>query len=449
MNFFKQHCKALTISIALILSSVSTFAKNPLVTQAKELQTGSEKVGIDHQKAIVLLKKASDEGDAEAMYLLAQYYQKMDLNPYLFESNRQYKKLAFNAARLGDYTAMYEIFFEYYSDKLNNGVSDLEQQIKILKPIVKNDAQISADAMIMMAFIASNEYSDQACKWSYSAFKAGSKLDNFGFESSICSSQDLVKLKAPSREQITAEVRNVLNQKLSKLKQQSDQGRILAKLEILDDKQLYDVSDIFTDKDLVEIQKQVQKFYEKQAKQGHADAYIHLAKQEVENDKRQKWLLKAIDLNSTVAMNQLALQWMFLEDDPKLVQKAEKLLERSVALGDVNGMNQLAIWKYRQLTGESDQQKLFQESINLFKRAAEKGQLQAMDSLAVIEDEPENYQWAVKAYENGSDNIDVLELAQVAFEKGLGISKNVEKAKEIKQLVAIKKKIDNIQFPPN
>ncbi len=45
-----------------IFISPFAFAENPLVTQAKELQTGSEKVGIDHQKAIALLQKAVDEG---------------------------------------------------------------------------------------------------------------------------------------------------------------------------------------------------------------------------------------------------------------------------------------------------------------------------------------------------------------------------------------------------
>ena len=70
--------------------------ENPLVAQAKELQTGSEKVGVDNFKAIELLKKASEEGDAEAMYLLAQYYAGSASYRYLPENNTMYENLIFN-----------------------------------------------------------------------------------------------------------------------------------------------------------------------------------------------------------------------------------------------------------------------------------------------------------------------------------------------------------------
>ncbi len=56
-------------TFSLIISPLS-FAENPLLTQAKILQTGSPTVLINTDKAIQLLQQASDQGDAEAYFYL-------------------------------------------------------------------------------------------------------------------------------------------------------------------------------------------------------------------------------------------------------------------------------------------------------------------------------------------------------------------------------------------
>lgn len=266
---FKTSFLTSILAIGICISPFA-FAENPLVTQAKELQTGSEKIGIDHRKAIALLKKASDEGDAEAMYLLSQYYSGHYETDYLPPDTALYDQILFSSAKLSNYSAMREIFFQYYADKLNYGKSNLVDKIKILKPIVKKDAESKPEAMTMMAFIYSNELAPnsnfQACQWAYRAFQAGDKFGTYAFESLICNSTLLKKLNAPSATQLKAEFDQYLNAQLVALKKKSDQGSILAKLKILDYYQMYVISDVFSAKEIDKIKKQIEVFKQKQTK---------------------------------------------------------------------------------------------------------------------------------------------------------------------------------------
>lgn len=456
-TWIKTSLKNSVLSIMVgcsMFASALIFAENSLVSQAKELQTGSEKVGIDHQKAIELLKKASDEGDGEAKYLLSKYYSVSFVSPYLFESQRKEDQLLYEAAMKGHPLAMEDFYSNYNFDQIHYNTSTRHHDMPSFLAKVKEQAKTDPKTMLILAKILLEEDSRinqnhqvERCKLYEKAYQKAYMEAASGLL--LC--QQVLKLNEQEMLKLTQDEQKFTDQhdiELKALLNKAKSGNIQAAIALISyESQLYELVD--NEKEIDQLKAQVSSFYEKQGKKGYADAYIDLAQNEVDSKVKQKWLLKAIDLDDADAMNTLALQWMFLENDPKLAQKAEKLLERSVALGSANGMNQLAVLKMHQYEQHPTQKKLLQEYTELFQRAAEKGQLQAMDVMAFIKSEPENYQWAVKAYENGSDEIDVLELAQLAFEKGLGVSKQLDKAKEIKQLVAIKKKIYNIQFPAN
>ena len=164
-----------SILVCGIFISPFAFAKNPLVTQAKELQTGSEKVGIDHQKAIVLLQKAVDEGDAEAMYLLAEYSitSKYNYQPY---NPKKYQKLMINAALKGNKEAFSQLIVDYGMDLSIYGNSYLSKPITELRAYALKQAKNDPEYYRLYAYskIAEPNFSLlEPCTFYLKAFTAG------------------------------------------------------------------------------------------------------------------------------------------------------------------------------------------------------------------------------------------------------------------------------------
>lgn len=417
-----------------IFISPFAFAENPLVTQAKELQTGSEKVGIDHQKAIVLLKKAVDEGDAEAMYLLAYYYR---IQPsYIANNDFMNHQLLSHSASLGNIDAIHELFTDYYSRVVSSfGIHpEYAKQIKKLTSEIQQKAKSDPEAMDTLAFIKENSKATpkEVCNQYFKAFQAGYEKSAMGLLQN-CDKQNLQELKAPTQDQLKLIVQKYKQKELlnlRELEQRSHQNDIRTKLDFFS-KQPYFFELNLSMGDAQKLEQEIISFYKRQASQGFSDAYLKLAKLDYEN--ADKWLLKATQQNNPLAMFILARNYLSLTDDPDKHKLAISYLEQASKLGNPYAMNFLAVRILNQRDSISD----MNHAIDLLKISANLGHTDSMEILSKILPDNENYEWAVKAYENDSTDLEVLHRAKKAFEKGIKVKKNLQQAKEITDYLKI------------
>ena len=138
-------------------------------------------------------------------------------------------------------------------------------------------------------------------------------------------------------------------------------------------------------------------------------------------------------MNNSVALEQLAVRKQTSDSNINELKKGLYELEKSAALGNTNAMKSLAMWKYQ---SKSD----IEGAVALYKKAAQLGQQEAMNALAIVLPEPENYTWALKAYENGSEDLNVLMMAQHAYQYDIGVQKNVKIAENIQLFIQTREK---------
>ena len=424
-----------SILVCGIFISPFAFAKNPLVTQAKELQTGSEKVGIDHQKAIVLLQKAVDEGDAEAMYLLSQYYAENRKFAYLPENPAMEHDLLTKSAKLGHLDAIDEIISSSEIRDEAGQITSYPTILREFKPILqkeiknKNIQAIHVMAKIMELQPTSNLTA--ICELYVQAYHLEKSLETLDHLVK-CSDQDLQKFDMPERETIFAEQEKML-------RAQAKDMLAAKSLKIEESKALSqylnnNIQDEFQSF-AKRLDKDIQDFYLKLGHQGYSDAYLMLQEENNTSPHYLKWQDQAVKLNNRVALADAGYAYLYGEMDRKKNQKlGVEYLEKAIQLNDPNAMNTLAIW----LINESEDAKNYEKAVQLLKNAAELKSTDAMKNLARISAAPDNYMWAVRAYNNGANtnvaiNEGILPLVLEAYKNGIGVKKDKAMVNKITQ----------------
>ena len=424
-----------SILVCGIFISPFTFAENPLVTQAKELQTGSEKVGIDHQKAIALLQKAVDEGDAEAMYLLSQYYAENRKFAYLPENPAIEHDLLTKSAKLGHLDAIDEIISSSEIRDEAGQITSYPTILREFKPILqkeiknKNIQAIHVMAKIMELQPTSNLTA--ICELYVQAYHLEKSLETLDHLVK-CSDQDLQKFDMPERETIFAEQEKML-------RAQAKDMLAAKSLKIEESKALSqylnnNIQDEFQSF-AKRLDKDIQDFYLKLGHQGYSDAYLMLQEENNTSPHYLKWQDQAVKLNNRVALADAGYAYLYGEMDRKKNQKlGGEYLEKAIQLNDPNAMNTLAIW----LINESEDAKNYEKAVQLLKNAAELKSTDAMKNLARISAAPDNYMWAVRAYNNGANtnvaiNEGILPLVLEAYKNGIGVKKDKAMVNKITQ----------------
>lgn len=101
---------------------------------------------------------------------------------------------------------------------------------------------------------------------------------------------------------------------------------------------------------------------------------------------------KAALLNNHVALTELGSDYLLVNDeDQKDIHKGLDYLKKAAAQKDPEAINYLGVWYFNEENEDYDEV-LAQK---YFKQAAELGSVNAMDNLARIMDQPEDYRWAV------------------------------------------------------
>ncbi len=424
-----------SILVCGIFISPFAFAENPLVTQAKELQTGSEKVGIDHQKAIVLLKKAVDEGDAEAMYLLGHYYSPSNEFSYVPENYKMYQMLTLKAAKLGHWDAISQILSDESALKVFYMAAEMKKEINALKPVIaKGIKNKDPKAYIVMSDLLDQpinyrNFSAEQCQWLYQGYRLGDIWDA-GYRLRSCGDDDLKKMKAPSSQEFSQMYDNNVLKEIQTYKQIA-QPTLKQKTDLLN-KIGWNQAEEFA-KFSEKLQKEIKDFYIQQGKQGYSDAYIYIAKDHLEFKDKKPWYEKAAKLNNPIALTALGDAYLYPDDEkqkpnPKL---GIQYLEKAIQLNDVEAMNTLAVWYNNESKKEQDQE----QAEKLYLHAAQLGYVVAMQNLARVLDEPESYKWASIAFQNGSRDEEILPMAYQAYAEGIGVKKDPKIAAEVQQLI--------------
>ena len=403
-----------------IISSVP----NPLVKEAKELQTGSENIGIDHLKAIELLKKASDAGDAEAMYLLSDYYLGAR-NNYLPKNLKIREDLLFKSAQLGNWDAMNQLMLE---DRVLNAFSLTSQnkdKFETFKPIINEGIRnkIPQAFITMSDFLETpnqRDFTQEQCKLFYDAYQLGD-VEMAGYRLKSCDNDILKKLNAPSSEEFANKYAQYIEKKLKEYKKINN-PTLQQNLQIMNNGPLEN-----TELQNI-VRKRIKQFYINQGEQGYSDAYIQLISDTNTTDQEKKvWYEKAAKLNNSIALTQLGSEYLYPENEKQKpnVQLGVQYLEKASAANNADAMNYLVVW-YNNSQKLQDQEKAKQLSI----QAAQLGSIDAMNNAALILDEPENYKWATIAFKNGSKNDDVLAMAAKAYAEGIGVPQDQKMAKQ-------------------
>lgn len=221
------------------------------------------------------------------------------------------------------------------------------------------------------------------------------------------------------------------------LQKRSNQGDIGAKIKLLED---YAADSYLSEKDIKQLENEVLTHYQKQASQGASDAYLMLAlKKDADKDK-QNLYLKAAQLNNHVALTELGSDYLWSDDEKQIdINKGLIYLKKAAAQNDPDAINYLGVWYYNE-ENEGYDEALAQK---YFKQAAQLGSVNAMDNLARIEDEPEDYRWAVLAYENGSSEEDTQSKALEAYQTGKGTTKDPIKARNLKTYIQMRAQFNN------
>ncbi|MDM1757806.1 sel1 repeat family protein [Acinetobacter sp. 256-1] len=425
------------LAIGIFISPFA-FAENPLVTQAKELQTGSENVGIDHQKAIALLKKASDEGDAEAMYLLSQYYNFISAFRYLPENPYLNDELRISAAKKGNWDAIDNLISEVKIQENMFQTPDKKQIINALMPlIIKGVKERNSRAFLAIADL-NEQYRDRGynlkqCDYLNQGLQTGD-IWGAGYRMQFCEEEALKKLKLPS----TEEFKNKYIQQLKdavgeyKLVSKPSIGEKIILLERFGNLELDKNLSTFKDN----LNREIKNFYLSQAKKGYSDAYLKLADEYLGDKNHDVWIEKAAALNNRIAITDLGYNYLYGENGSKQnVALGRQYLEKAIVLNDPIAMGVLGTWLYN----ESEDQEVLDHSIELLKSAAELDSLNAMENLSKAVAESDSYFWAVEAYKNGTKEQSILEIAYKAYSEGLGVPKDKVLAdrvqKKLKNLV--------------
>lgn len=414
-----------------IFTTSFAFAENPLVIQAKELQTGSEKVGIDHQKAIALLKQAVDQGDAEAMYLLSQYYAGYREFAYLPENPAISQDLLKRSAKLGNIDAIDDIIISYKIYNIRS-YEDIWQELKpILQKEIQNKNIHAMHTMAKMEELDSKSKLEDVCKLYVTAYLLEKSLETINFLTK-CSDRDLQKFDMPERDTLFAEQEKMLREQAKNML--ASKTVSIAERSALSEYLHNDIQDEFQNL-AKRLDKDIQNFYLKLGRQGYSDAYLMLREEYVNSSDSLKWQDAAIKLHNRVALEKAGYAYLYGEMDRK---KNEKLglqyLEQAIQLNDPNAMNTLAVW----LINESENSQDDDKAIQLLERAAQLDSTDAMKILARVSESPKNYAWAVKAYHNGANrhvaiNEGILPLVLEAYTKGIGVKKDQKIVKKIKQ----------------
>lgn len=418
-----------------IFTTSFAFAENPLVIQAKELQTGSEKVGIDHQKAIALLKQAVDQGDAEAMYLLSQYYAGYREFSYLPENPAISHDLRTKSAKLGHLDAIDDIISSYKVENVPEGITSHTNIMREFKSILQKEIQNknihAMHTMAKMEELDSKSKLEDVCKLYVKAYLLEKSLETSDYLVK-CSDQDLQKFDMPERDILFAEREKMLREQAKDML--ASKTVSIAERSALSEYLHNDIQDEFQNL-AKRLDKDIQNFYLKLGRQGYSDAYLMLREEYVNSTDSLKWQDAAIKLHNRVALEKAGYAYLYGEMDRK---KNEKLglqyLEQAIQLNDPNAMNTLAVW----LINESENSQDDDKAIQLLERAAQLDSTDAMKILARVSESPKNYAWAVKAYHNGANrhvaiNEGILPLVLEAYTKGIGVKKDQKIVKKIKQ----------------
>lgn len=418
-----------------IFISPFAFAENPLVTEAKELQTGSEKVGIDHQKAIVLLKKAVDEGDAEAMYLLSQYYAGYLKFAYLPENPAMEHDLLTKSAKLGHLSAIDEIISSSEIREEASQTTSYPIVLRELKPIlqkeIKNKNIQAIHVMAKMMELQPTSNSTAICELYVQAYLLEKSLETLDHLVK-CSDQDLQKFDMPERETIFAEQEKMLREQAKDML--ASKSLKIEERKALSQHVNNNIQDEFQNF-AKRLDKDIQDFYLKLGHQGYSDAYLMLQEENRMSPHYLKWQDQAVKLNNRVALADAGYAYLYGEMDRKKNQKlGVEYLEKAIQLNDPNAMNTLAIW----LINESEDAKHYEKAVQLLKNAAELKSTDAMKNLARISVSPDNYMWAVRAYNNGANknvaiNEGILPLVLEAYKNGIGVKKDKAMVNKITQ----------------
>lgn len=428
-SFFKS-----LLTLSLLISPFS-FAENPLLTQAKILQTGGPTTLINVDQAIQLLKQASDQGDAEAYYLLAKYYSISEGYRYLPVNNHLYKQLRLDAAQRGNFDAYLSLSLEASMAEGFGIQNEIKAELKKIRPkILKLAEQGDVKAIETLVYavdIGADDYSYEQCQWLYKAVQLGDQL-KAGRSIQSCPEKILKKIGAKSKNEYEREFKEADLANFKLLQNRAKQGDINAKLSLIEH---YSLDSYLSEKEAKQLRNEVTAHYQKQASQGASDAYLMLALKKEAEQEKQALYKKAAELNNHVALTELGSDYLWPEDEKKInIDTGLAYLKKAATQNDPNALNYLGVWYY------NDENKGHDEALaeEYFKQAAEHGSVDAMDNLARIDDQDENYHWAVKAYENGSSEEDTQSKALEAYETGKGTAKDPVKARNLKTYIQMR-----------
>ena len=427
------------LTLSLFISPLS-FAENALVVQAKTLQTGSPTVSINIDKAIQLFRQAADQGDAEAYFLLSKYYSNSADYRFLPENSHLYKQLRLEAAQRGNFDAYLSLDLEAGITEGFGISNDIRQKlIKIRPQILKLAEQGDVEAIrtfVLALDQGTENYSDEQCQWLYKAVQQGDLL-RAGYSIQNCSENILKKIGAKTKAAYEKDHKDSDLAHFQMLQKLSNQGDIGAKIKLLEN---YAADSYLSEKDIKMIENGILAHYEKQASKGASDAYLMLAlKKDADKDK-QNLYLKAAQLNNHVALTELGSDYLWSDEEKQIdINKGLIYLKQAAAQNDPDAINYLGVWYYNE-ENEGYDEALAQK---YFKQAAQLGSVNAMDNLARIEDEPEDYRWAVLAYENGSSEEDTQSKALEAYQTGKGTIKDPIKARNLKTYIQMRAQFNN------
>ena len=431
ISITKKYCiKSILFSSLLAVSGFS-FAESTLFAQAKQFQMGNDKVLINVDKSLQLLKQAAEQGDAQAQYELARYHSIVSDYRYLPENNALYKKMRVEAAKKGNFDAYLSLQLEGSVSDGFGVSSDIAQELKKINPsILKLAEQGNVDAMRTMMLVLdqnADELTDEQCKWLYKAVQNDAL--GAGYNIQQCDDDILKKLGAKTQ----AEYKKIYEEKdhehFKSLLEKSKQGNVQAKLELRDD---YTSSEFLSEKQVQQLDEEIEKHYQSQATKGASDAYLFLALKKDSDREKQALYIKAAELNNHVALTEVGQNYLWPDDEKQIdIKKGLSYLEKAATQNDADAINFLGVWYHDDENEGHD----IARAEKYFFQAAKLGSVDAMNNLGRILNEPENYRWAVKAYENGSNQEDIQEIALEAYQKGKGTKKDLVKAKALEKFI--------------
>lgn len=435
----KFFSKSILYSGLLLISGFS-LAKSPLFEQAKLLQTGTDTVLINIDKSLQLLKKAADQGDTQAQYELAHYYSDQVDYRYVPENNAVYKKMNLDAATKGNFDAYLSLKLEKHTSDILEIETDLTDDLKkINQNVLKLANKGNVDAMHTMMLVldddTSGEFSYEQCKWLYKAVQKD-VLDAM-YSIQYCSDEILKKLGAKTQTEYQTIYEQKDKEHFQSLLAKSKIGDIQAKLELIES---YSSPEFLSEKQSEQLAQDIEKHYLSQAAKGASDAYLLLALKKESEEEKQVLYVKAAELNNSVGFAVAGINYLWPDDEKNLnIKKGLEYLEKAASQNNAQALNSLGVWYGDDENEQYDEARAKKYLL----QAAKLGSVNGMSNLGRILGEPENYSWAVKAYENGSVEEDILEMALEAYQQGKGTKKNLVKAEKIEKYLQSREDLEN------